>query len=97
MRRWMVRFAALVLTLAFMAGAAWAEEIVGTIQKVDQKLVVLEDGTTLWAPDEAFFDQYTWTPEGMGLNPLVKGTMVKASYAQNNGQRVLTRIEILSH
>lgn len=84
--KWMVRMAALGLALAVLAGAAWAGEITGKIQKVDQeqKMFVLEDGTQLFAP------------EGLSLEKLSEGTTVKASYEERDGKNWATAIEVVS-
>lgn len=84
--RWMVRMAVLALALAVLAGAAWAGEVTGKIQKVDQeqKMFVLEDGTQLF------------TPEGFSLEKLREGMGVKASYEERDGKNWATAIEIVS-
>ena len=86
MRHWTIRVAVLGLALAFAAGAVWAEEVVGKIQKVDetQKMFVLEDGTELWAP------------EGTSLDQLKEGTKIKAAYEEKDGKKMASSIEVVS-
>ncbi|MBI2461299.1 MAG: DUF1344 domain-containing protein [Candidatus Rokubacteria bacterium] len=84
--KWMVRMAVVGLALAVLVGAAWAGEVTGKIQKVDQeqKMFVLEDGTQLFAP------------EGLSLEKLSEGTKVKASYEERDGKNWATAIEVVS-
>jgi Cu/Ag efflux protein CusF len=86
MRQWMAPIAALTLALALGVGMAQADELTGTIQKVDQdaKMFVLEDGTELWVPD------------GTSLDQLGEGTKVKASYEDKDGKKWVTSIEIVT-
>jgi hypothetical protein len=86
MVRRMLQIAVVVLALAVAAGAVWAGEVVGKIQKVDkdQRQFVLEDGTQLWAP------------EGTSLEQFNEGTKIKASYEEKDGKNVTTSIEVVN-
>ena len=88
MRRWTVCAAALALALVFTlgAGAAWADEVVGKIQKMDQdqRTFVLEDGTELSVA------------EGVAIDSLTEGKKVKASYDEKDGKKVVTSIEVVA-
>lgn len=86
MRQWIVRLAALVLTVAFVVGTAWAGEIAGTIKTVDlgERMFVLEDGTQLFVP------------EGASLEGLSEGKKVKAAYEEKDGKNWVTSIEVVS-
>jgi Cu/Ag efflux protein CusF len=86
MRQWTLRVVVLALALALTAGAVWAGEVVGKIQKVDQdqKMFVLEDGTQLWAPDGTLLDQ------------LKEGTKIKAAYEEKDGKNWATSIEVVA-
>jgi len=84
--RMLGRWAAIALIFAFLAAPAWADEVVGKIQKVDrdQKMFVLEDGTELWAG------------EGTSLEQLDEGKKVKAAYEEKDGRKWATSIEIVT-
>jgi Cu/Ag efflux protein CusF len=86
MRQWTLRLVVLALALAMVAGTAWAGEVVGKIQKVDQdqKMFVLEDGTQLWAP------------EGTSMDQLKEGTRIKAAYEEKDGKNWATSIEVVA-
>ncbi|MBI2371271.1 MAG: DUF1344 domain-containing protein [Deltaproteobacteria bacterium] len=86
MRKWAMRLAVLAFALTVVAGAAWAGEMVGTFQKVDQdqRTVIFADGTQLWMP------------EGMPIPQLTEGTKVKATYEEKDGKNWVTKIEAAS-
>jgi hypothetical protein len=74
-----------VITLAPMA---WAEDVLdGRIKSVDPSgnMVTLDDGTKLMIPP-------TLTIEKTTLQP---GTIVKASYVEENGQKVATSVIVI--
>jgi len=62
------------------------QEVQGKIMSVDPsgKVVTLEDGTKLMIPDGAKVKK----------GDLKQGTSVKARYKEENGQKVVTRIEL---
>jgi len=75
---------ALALLLGIAAGAAWAADVEGKIQRVDpgDRVIVLEDGTRLWIA------------EGLQMDTLKEGARVKASYEERDGRNVVTRFEV---
>ena len=74
----------LALALTFCVAAAWAGEVQGKIQKVDttDRVIVLEDGTQVWLA------------EGISLDALKEGAVVKAMYEERDGKKVATTIEV---
>lgn len=81
MRRIMGLAVAVVLALSM---AAWAGELEGKIQKVDQadRMFVLEDGTQVWVA------------EGVPIDKLKEGAKVKASYEERDGKKIATTLEV---
>lgn len=84
--RLVIAAAVVVLTLGLAVGTALAGEDVGKIQKIDmdQKMLVLEDGTQLWLA------------EGADTSKLKEGTKVKLSYAERDGKKWVTGVEVVS-
>ena len=74
----------LALALTLFAAAAGAGEVQGKIQKVDptDRVIVLEDGTQVWLA------------EGISLDALKEGAVVKAMYEERDGKKVATTIEV---
>lgn len=72
---------AVIVTLGLTS--AWADEIAGKIQKVDlqQKMIVLEDGTEFWLADDASMDQ------------LAEGRDVTVAYEEQDGKKWVVTIE----
>jgi hypothetical protein len=71
--------------LMVAAAGAWAEEVQGKIQAVDQaeRTIVLEDGTKVWLA------------EGVSMDSVKEGATVKASYEERDGKKVATTIEVV--
>jgi hypothetical protein len=80
----MKRLVGAALALVLTAGGAWAAEIEGKIQSVDQgdRVIVLEDGTKLWVA------------EGTPMDGLKEGAKVKASYEERDGKNVTTTVTV---
>ena len=74
----------LAALVALSAGAAWADDVQGKIQKVDttERMFVLEDGTQVWVA------------EGLPMDNLKEGASVKASYEERDGKKVATTLEV---
>ena len=76
------------ITLALLLGlgvtAAWAEDVSGKIQSVDQneRAFVLDDGSKIWVA------------EGVSMDALKEGASVKASYEERDGKKVATSVEV---
>ncbi|HXJ77651.1 MAG TPA: DUF1344 domain-containing protein [Candidatus Methylomirabilis sp.] len=76
------------VTLALLLGLgvtlAWAEDISGKVQSVDQneRAFVLDDGSKIWVA------------EGVSMDALKEGASVKASYEERDGKKVATSIEV---
>jgi len=76
------------ITLALLLGlgiaGAWAEEISGKIQSVDpaDRTIVLEDGSKIWVA------------EGLPMDNLQEGKIVKASYEERDGKKVATSVVV---
>jgi uncharacterized protein DUF1344 len=76
------------ITLALLLGlgvtAAWAEDISGKIQSVDQseRTFVLDDGSKIWVA------------EGVSMDAVKEGASVKASYEERDGKKVATSLEV---
>ena len=81
----LVTMLVIVLALALAAGPVLAGEMTGKIQKidVDQKMVVLEDGTQVWLKD------------GAGAANVKEGDKVKVSYDEQDGKKWATGFEKL--
>ena len=75
---------ALALLLGLGVTAAWAEDISGKIQSVDQneRAFVLDDGSKIWVA------------EGVSMDALKEGASVKASYEERDGKKVATSLEV---
>ena len=73
---------ALLCVLA--VSAAWAGNTVGKIQSIDpgDRVVTLDDGTKLWIAD------------GLAIDGLKQGAIIKASYEERDGKNVVTGFEI---
>ena len=81
----MLRKLALVaIVLVFAVTPLWAEEVSGKIQKVEMsdRSIVLDDGTQLWLA------------ESVSTDALKEGAIVKASYEEKDGKKVVTQIEV---
>lgn len=89
MRRVAVVLTALLVALSLGWGLgvlAQAGEVEGKIQSVDPsgRMVTLEDGTQLTIPDNVQVQR----------DALKEGAMVKASFEEKNGQKIVTNIEV---
>ena len=75
---------AMGLLLVFAVGGAWAEEIQGKIKSLDTtaRVFALEDGTKIWVA------------EGLSMDTLRAGALVRASYEERDGKKVATSIEV---
>jgi hypothetical protein len=75
---------ALALLLGLGVAGAWAEEISGKIQSVDpgDRTIVLDDGSKIWVA------------EGVPMDDLREGKVVKASYEERDGKKVATSVEV---
>ena len=75
--------AIVAVLLSLVVGPVWADEVSGKIQKVDMndRSIVLEDGTQLWLADSVSADA------------LKEGDAVKASYEEKDGKKVVTQID----
>jgi hypothetical protein len=75
----------LVAVLA-LGTAAWAADVEGKIKSVDTnvRVVTLEDGTMLTIPLTAKVDR----------NALKPGAIVKASFEEKGGEKVVTAIQV---
>jgi hypothetical protein len=75
-----------LVAVGLAVGTALAGEAVGKIQKIDmdQKMLVLEDGTQLWLA------------EGADTGKLKEGAKVKLSYAERDGKKWITGVEVVS-
>lgn len=84
--RLVITVAIAVLALSLAVGSALAAEVVGKIQKIDtdQKMLVLEDGTQLWLAD------------GTDTDKLKEGAKVKLSYAERDGKKWITGVEVVA-
>jgi Protein of unknown function (DUF1344) len=76
--------AAAALLAVFVVARAGAEEIQGKIKSLDtaERVIALENGTRIWVA------------EGLSMNRLREGTLVKASYEERDGKKVATSIEV---
>ena len=84
--RLVITVAIAVLAMSLAVGSALAAEVVGKIQKIDtdQKMLVLEDGTQMWLAD------------GTGTDKLKEGAKVKLSYAERDGKKWITGVEVVA-
>lgn len=84
--RLLISMAAVVLTLSLAVGIALATEVVSKIQKMDmdQKMMLLEDGTELWLQ------------EGTGTDNLKEGVKVRVAYAERDGKKWVEKVEIIA-
>jgi hypothetical protein len=76
--------AAAALLAVFVVARAGAEEIQGKIKSLDtaERVIALENGTRIWVA------------EGLSMNRLREGALVKASYEERDGKKVATSIEV---
>ena len=72
------------LLLVFVMGMACAEEIQGKIKSLDtaERAIALENGTKIWVA------------EGLSMDRLREGVIVKASYEERDGKKIATVIEV---
>jgi len=75
---------ALALLLGIGVTGAWAEDISGKVQSVDQsqRMFVLDDGSTIWVA------------EGVSMDDVKEGSTVKASYEERDGKKIATSVEV---
>ncbi len=75
---------ALSVLLVLGVTGAWAEDVSGKIQSVDQneRAFVLDDGSKIWVA------------EGVSMDALKEGASVKASYQERDGKKVATSLEV---
>lgn len=79
------RIAGTVCAVLLVAStAAWAADMEGKIKSVDpgERVIVLEDGTRLWAA------------EGLDMDKLKEGAKVKLSYEERDGKNIVTGVEV---
>jgi Cu/Ag efflux protein CusF len=82
----MSRVVTILAALLLVASVAWAADIEGKVKTWDPatKMIVLEDGT-----------QLSVAPDAKMMGDQVKeGATVKASYAEKDGKKVVTQIEV---
>ena len=74
----------LTVALALAVSAAVAADAEGKVQSVDTyaRTVTLDNGTTLWAGD------------GVSLDSVKEGDLVKVSFEERDGKNVATSIEV---
>ncbi len=74
---------ALALLLGLGATGAWADNVSGKVQSVDQseRVFVLEDGSKIWVA------------EGVSMDVVKEGASVKASYEERDGKKIATSVE----
>ncbi len=87
----MLKVAAAIFVLGLVAvlalgTAAWAADVEGKVKSVDTsgRVVTLEDGTMLTIPSTAKVDR----------NALKPGAVVKASFEEKGGEKVVTAIQV---
>lgn len=87
----MLKAAAAIFVLGLVAvlalgTAAWAADVEGKVKSVDTsgRVVTLEDGTMLTIPSTAKVDR----------NALKPGAVVKASFEEKGGEKVVTAIQV---
>jgi hypothetical protein len=76
---------AIVLTGLLFTGVAWAADVEGKIQvvKLEERMVILEDG------------KQVWIAEGISMDELKEGTLVKVAYEERDGKVVAVSIEVV--
>jgi Cu/Ag efflux protein CusF len=64
--------------------SVWAADVEGKVQRVSpsERMIVLEDGTTLWVA------------EGLAMDNLKEGAKVKASYEERDGKNIVTNLQV---
>jgi len=82
----MILAATLALVVVASAGLAAAGDMEGKIKtiEVNQKVLTLEDGTQLY-----------WTDSVTVTEAVQSGALVRATYEEQDGRFMLTRIEVL--
>jgi hypothetical protein len=77
---------ALALQALVVMGWARADEIEGRIKSVDktQGVIALENGVKIWVA------------EGLSMDTLKEGALVRAAYEERDGEKVATSIEVKS-
>jgi hypothetical protein len=76
---------AVVLAGFLVTGVASAADLEGKIQvvKTDERVVILEDGKQIWIA------------EGLSMEELTEGTLVKVAYEERDGKVVAVSIEVV--
>jgi hypothetical protein len=76
---------AVVLAGLLVTGVASAADLEGKIQvvKPDERVVILEDGKQIWIA------------EGLSMEELTEGTIVKVAYEERDGKVVAVNIEVV--
>jgi Protein of unknown function (DUF1344) len=74
-----------VLAALLVTGVASAADLEGKIQvvKPDERVVILEDG------------KQVWIAEGLSMEELKEGTLVKVAYEERDGKVVAVSIEVV--
>ncbi|HEY7651152.1 MAG TPA: DUF1344 domain-containing protein [Methylomirabilota bacterium] len=76
----------MVVALLLMVSvvSVWAADVEGKVQRVSpsERMIVLEDGTTLWVA------------EGLAMDNLKEGATVKASYEERDGKNIVTNLQV---
>lgn len=82
----MVRILTVLAVLLLTASVGWAADVEGKIKSWDPagNMVTLEDGTQLSIPADAKVQR----------DQLKEGAIVKASYDEKNGKKVVTSIQV---
>lgn len=72
-----------MLLLVLAVGPGWAEEVKGTIKTVDatERVITLDDGTQIWVA------------EGISMETLKEGAVVKVTYEERDGKKVATVVD----
>jgi Cu/Ag efflux protein CusF len=73
-----------MLLLVLAVGAGWAADVKGTIKTIDAtaRVLTLDDGTQLSVA------------EGVSMEKLKEGAVIKASYEERDGKKIATAIEV---
>jgi len=76
---------AVMLASALVTGVAWAADLEGKIQvvKLDERVVILEDG------------KQVWVAEGLSMEELKEGALVKVAYEERDGKVIAVSIEVV--
>jgi hypothetical protein len=76
---------AVVLAGVLFTGAAWGADLEGKIQvvKLDERVLILDDG------------KQVWIAEGLSMEELKEGTLVKVTYEERDGKAVAVSIEVV--